>query len=306
MNKQLFNNSDELRSVFDLDSDPKYYDYIPFRDKEIGFSIKREYPVKIKYKPQKLNNGKPETVVLIRAHFIYPRKAKTHISNQKVRVNFDIGPFSEEPLTLSELSKDKNRPVGLDLRDEIYYDHATQCFIDKKGDKLTGKYILDALFKKHCETVHPIKGFKLRFKIRFKKTLISLIRFLIKICKWILRYPLGRVLESKDSFAGFAREYQKGDMKRIEAEVIKIHGVKASKNIFITFSVLLFVGLFIVKILHLNIPLIPLILSNTIFAFCFFIIFITILDYLFPRFFLKIINLLVKVHVKLIFLNFKQ
>ena len=51
--------AERLRDIFQIDNlvDKKYIEYTPLKDRQAGFSVKREYPSNIRYKPPRTRNG---------------------------------------------------------------------------------------------------------------------------------------------------------------------------------------------------------------------------------------------------------
>jgi hypothetical protein len=91
----------------------------------------------------------------------------------------------------------KKSPNPLSLQDTYFYNHNLNIFLNDKGKELTGRQIVDAIFKEHCNTVHALKGFKIRFKLRIQSIAIKLCSFLINVLKILLKYPLGKTLDEK-------------------------------------------------------------------------------------------------------------
>jgi len=62
MTDLFFNSADELKEAFGIDNLPGYESYTAYKDRKVGFSVQRQYPPDICYKPPKRKDGNPDTV----------------------------------------------------------------------------------------------------------------------------------------------------------------------------------------------------------------------------------------------------
>ena len=71
-NDNLLRNAEQLKTIFEIDRiSNKYIEYVPLKDTNVGFSVKREYPVNIRYTPPKTKDGKLDTVALFFVFYGY-------------------------------------------------------------------------------------------------------------------------------------------------------------------------------------------------------------------------------------------
>ena len=61
---KMFSNPEEFLKLFEIANEPQYEDPIFLVDGKIGFSVKREYPDDLLYKPPTKKNGEKDQVIL--------------------------------------------------------------------------------------------------------------------------------------------------------------------------------------------------------------------------------------------------
>jgi hypothetical protein len=93
MDIEPFKTSKEFLGLFDF-SDSLYKNVITFSDKQIGFSVKRQYPQDIKFKPAKTLKGDNDTVALIRISYGHPERINAPFNPEKVPIFIDICKYS--------------------------------------------------------------------------------------------------------------------------------------------------------------------------------------------------------------------
>ncbi len=178
MTDLFFNSPDELKEAFGIDNLPGYENYIPFKDRKVGFSVQRQYPPDIRYKPPKRKDGTPDTVALIRVLYFHPTEVNEPVNPGKVPLSLSISTHSRYLINHFEynfdddncptrqsisLSKSTPRPIALDSKSEYFYDHHNNSFINNRSESLKGKEVLDRIFQLHCNTIHVVKGRRLRW-----------------------------------------------------------------------------------------------------------------------------------------------
>lgn len=321
MDNKYLNNAQELKEIFALD-EKIYKNYIPLQDCIAGFSVQREYPTNIKYFPPKKADGSPDTVAIIYVVYYHPKvyKSKSKDPN-KVPIFLEIRPFDRYlvgrhdynfndkescPTEESVLkSKSTPKPISLETLDEYYYDHATKAIVDSKNRVVSGSDIVERLFKQHCDTVHPLKGLKLRWLLGSRNKLINVLKIFIDALKNLFQWLTGRTLDPEDSMRGFFSPYKEQDIKLTKGDYLEIFGYKASINIIVTFC-------FLRILLHIysyysntDIPLIKSIENNNISSVSATICILWFLDHVVPLIFLKIINLCITTRFNLMFTKIK-
>lgn len=202
-------------------------------------------------------------------------------------------------------SKSTPRPIELESFGTYFYDHQKKAFFHKDGHCLTGKEVLDKFYKLHCDTIHRIKGLRLRWKLGSKSRAMALCGIFVQVCKWIIQVGFGRKFEPRDPMSGALKEYEKEDMKLLKTDSITVFGYKASKNLIFTFSIVIIMAYTLAYILKTKSPYLSGIVSNPLLVVCFCILLLSILDHLVPQLFLKLINLVIRVRFQLAFMKIK-
>jgi hypothetical protein len=321
MSETYLENADQLKGIFAFEKVPsKYIEYTPLIDRKAGFSVKREYPPTIRYRPPKTEDGKADTVALIYVVYDHPAESRKKRADNKIPIFLNITPhsrylsnhfdydFNDDNCPMEDSvqeSKSTPKPIALESFDEYVYDHSTNTLRDSKNNILSGVQILDKLFKEHCDTVHLFKGLALRWKMGSRDNVVKLCDLLVQIIKWILKIFFGRTFEPKDAFSGSLKIYLKEDMKLLKTESIDVYGYKASKNVIITFASLILLGYIIAYKFSIKSELVHNMMTNNLLLICFTLVALGLLDHVIPFIFLKIINGLIRLKVKLAFMKLK-
>ena len=318
---QFLADVNQLKSLFEIDRiSDKYRDFTPFKDKKIGFSIQRKYPDTIHYKPPLTKDAEIDVVALIQVLYEYA-ESKDCISSKRVPIFLWIGAYSRYLSThfdydfndkncptreSVEESKKTPKPISLDSLDEYFLDCETNKFYDSQNNKKTGEEILDTLFDEHCATIHWFKGLSLRWKLGYRNLLSKLCVVIINVLEQLLQLAFGRTLKSEDDFAGTLTLYKRNDMRVLSTESFTIFGCKASKNIVVTFSIMV---LLFYSILFFSkskiLPCLKDFFDNELIMISGIVCTIWLLDYFMPILLLWFINLLIKIRIRLIFSRFK-
>ncbi|OGX07029.1 MAG: hypothetical protein A2Z88_08910 [Omnitrophica WOR_2 bacterium GWA2_47_8] len=308
--------AEKLKNVFGIDNlNDKYFEYTELKDRHLGFSVKRNYPSNIRFVPPITKNGDFDILALI---FVVC-ETPIDLKSQKIPLFLSISPysrylsthldynFSDESCPTEDSvrkSKPTPKPIALEFS-EYTYDLTSNSLQDSKNKTLTGEEILDSFFKEHCNTVHLFKGLALRWEMGSRNKAVKLCDFSIEILKWILKNLFGRTFESRDAFAGSLTTYLREDMKLLQLESIDIFGYKASKNIIMTFSIIILFSYILAHKFSIKSQLASDIMDNNLVTICFTFFSIWFLDRLIPYILFKIINLLIRLKVKFVFAKLK-
>lgn len=318
MDNKLFNNSQEFIRLFNLEN--SLYDNVtPFKGKEIGFSTQRAYPEDIRFVTAKTKDGKPDTVAIIHIAYAYPAEAGKQISPQKVPIIIRIAKFSRyrtdhldynfddsDCPTEESLRIMKNSPKPIDLEtDEYFYNHSDIIFCNENGERFSGIQLLDNIFNQHCDTVHWIKGIKIRWKLRSNQAVISLLSLMASSCRFVLYHIFGRTLDSQRDVFAYIQGYKEEDMKKLSTESLKIFDYKASKNVIVVFSFIILILYVFQYFYPLNNDFLENLFSINLYSVAFVICIIWIMDDILPKWLFKFMNLLIKIRTKLYFKRFK-
>jgi hypothetical protein len=318
-NVEYIESAEQLKIIFEIDRlASKYSDYIKLRD-DIGFSVQRDYPRNIMYDLPKTSSGKPDVRVIIYVVCEKPPDSDKD-KPKKAKLFMRVIPFSrylsshwdynyndlECPTEDSvQRSKTTPKPIAIESLDEYVYDYDTNTLRDSKNQERTGEQILDSLFDKHCNTTHIFKGLTLRWRMGSRDKVVGLCDLLVQIDQWILKTFFGRTFEPKDPFSGSFKIYQKEDMKLLKTEAIDIYGYKASKNVIITFASFVLIGFSVAYKYSIGNDFFNKMTANNLTMICFTLVSLFLLDHVLPFIFLKIINSLIRLKIKLSFMKFK-
>ncbi|OGV55593.1 MAG: hypothetical protein A2017_14665 [Lentisphaerae bacterium GWF2_44_16] len=307
----MINNADDLYKIFDLD-DSEYNNKVYF-DHDLGFSVRRKYPnyPECRYIPPQDKDGNPDTVVLIAIKY-----EKTEIKDDKGPISLRVSTFSEYlyknfdynfdddkcPTRESVIiSKNSFSPYEIISIGEFFFDRTKKSIVDMQGDKLTGKNLLDILYKKHVGSAHPLS--KTRIKVRTFQVVFSCLEKFLRLAKWGLTFFTGRTLKNDLKTPPIGFKYKHEDMLYTKDEYCEVMGWKVSMREGRMLSLLLLLSCFVIYCTGWNNVFIRMgkhILYYPLLSLAFFILATSIYDFLMPRFLLLIINLIIKMRLFLI------
>lgn len=298
----MFQKSEELKQAFDLDDHPKYLDLILFEGKDIGFSVKRPYAPDFLYKPPVTKDGNPDTVALIRVAYNPDRFPQEKIDRERVPIWLDISKHSkyryhhfgydhddDDCPTEESLAASMQTPAPVDLKSigEYFFNHKKNSLVDDRGSSLTGREILDRMFCEHCRTTSGVRR-------KWWKSIASLAYASeagIKFFKFLLRVAFRKGFSEK---AIDLRPYKKHEIIILDAKPLQIFGYTASKNVIVTYAVLVLIT-FIIK--HLTgwptYPLISSVTGNPFLLLCVVLVTLPLLEHCGPLVLLGILNRLI-------------
>jgi hypothetical protein len=95
------------------------------------------------------------------------------------------------------------------------------------------------------------------------------------------------------------------NVPQLKTESFDVFGYKASKNVIVTFSLLILAGYTLFHFTGMSFPYLTGITNNSLLALAFGIVIISFLDHILPKIFLWLINWLNKLRWKLLFKNVK-
>ena len=248
-----FISTDELVEVFGNLEDAGFYDLINLKDTKVGFSIKKNYPEGIRYKPaigQKTKN--PDSVAVLWVIYGNPnQKGSQSIAPISIRIatmsqyrakhwdyNFDDIEGDSPSKESLEASLATPQPLELTIENEYFIDHERNSFRDAKGRIFTGVEVLDRAFVTHCNTVHLLRGLALKVKLAWQSNFSGLLLLAVQLLVSLLKQGFGRTLESDDLNAGFFSPYKPESLKKLDEDSMDLLGYKASKHVIILFCAL--------------------------------------------------------------------
>jgi hypothetical protein len=255
----FFSNTGELLNTFGDLTAMEFFDPIHLNDTKVGFSVKRNYPSDIRYKPaigQK--SKKPDNIAALWVVYTHPDESRKEVSESRVPLRIRIANMSlyrtkhwdyeyndvegDCPSKDSvEASEATPKPIELEYPGEYFFDHVRNVFVDRKGKTVSGLEILDRIFQDHCKTVHLLWGLRLRIKLFAQDNFAGLLSVLTKFLVWILKNLFGRSIEDDDGMAGLFRPYKTEAMKKYDADSLDVFGYKASKQVVVLFCALIII-----------------------------------------------------------------
>lgn len=248
-----FDNTAQFLEKFSFTTPDNFYDVVTLKDRKVGFSVKRKYPDNISYKPTRTAEGEPNNVAVLWVTYLHPSEISKNIDAARVPISVRISNVDlyisnhwdynfEDPNSPTEESVDESKrtkkPIELESRDEFFYNHTSDTFIDKKGNPVSGLEILEKIYREHCDTVHILKGLSLRLKLLTQSTFHTLLGFIVSFIKAILLKVFGRTIEDEDDLSELIRGYKASSLKKLSTDSLEIFGYKAPKGIIVLYCLL--------------------------------------------------------------------
>jgi len=320
MSEKFFDNSDDFVALFDFDSSDCYTQTTPLIDQKIGFSVQRQYPANIAFKPAHNKLGEPDDVAVIWVVYehpdetggneephnvpIYARVAKV---SRFLQNHLDYDFAKDESPTKDELHKSSDTPKPIDLvfSRAYFLDHRSGVFYDEGHDAISGLELLEQVFEKHCRTVHPTKGLKLRSKIRGQRMVLAAMNNMVSGLIWILRNAFGRSLTEPRDRVGRWSGYPKESFKKLSTDSFNVGGYQTTKRSVLTFA------LFIVLVDILSRTVTGesfwsnFVTNNKILWFAYPIVGIWLFDTAIPVVLFRLLNALIAKHMQVVHMSFK-
>jgi len=318
MDIKHFNTADELINIFKIDEET-YTNPVIFSNRKVGFSIQRNYPSNIRYKPPKNTNNQDDTVALIHVFYTHPSETRKSFDSTKVPLIIRIVPHSrylsnhfdynfKDPDCPTEESVNKSKstpkPIALDYLDEFFFNHEENAFLDNRNNQISGSELLDRVFKEHFNTVHLWKGLRIRSGIKAKSVIIATVSLFINLFPWILKKLFGRTIEEENiSLSSVFEGYKRADLKKLSTDSLNIFGYKASRSVIITFCLIVFVCYLFQFYFHLDLRYFKSIFSNNFLSITHAILVLWLLDVAIPNTLFRIMNALIRLRKKLFYMG---
>ncbi|MCK9418355.1 MAG: hypothetical protein M0R70_03135 [Nitrospirae bacterium] len=317
-----FNSAEILINAFNIINNPLYDRIIPLKDCKAGFSIQKKYPEDIRYKPPKLRNGDDDTVTLTHVIYEHPEEDKKQQAQGSrvplvVRIvrfsrytatHFDYNFSDENCPTKESVEKSKLTPAPIELNYEnaFYYDHGDSRFHEvTTGQALTGVEILERVYKDHCDTVHLIKGLKLRLKLRSQSFGIFILNIFVSILTKTLTSLFGRTLDDSDSISIYFSGYKRENLKKLSTESIAVFGYNTARRVIILFCLLVSTSFTWYFLAGVHSKYLKAVFSNSFLSLVFSILIIWTLDVIVPLLLFHMINVGIKLRSTLMLKTFK-
>ena len=247
----MINNGQELLDKFYLGSDKEFYDPVILSDTDAGFSIRRNYPEEIRYKPARYLDKNPDNVAVI--WVVFDKKRIEADEPNLVPIRCRIATMSiyraqhwdydfEDPECPSkdsvEMSNASPQPFSLDFPSEYFYNTEKNIFLTKEGVKVSGIDILNSIFKEHVDSVHLFRGLKYKLESLKNTAENSFFEVFIKLIKIALKFLFGRTIDEDWKVNSAFYGYPLSAFKKLQLSSIEILGYRTSKNIIVIFCLL--------------------------------------------------------------------
>ena len=316
-----FNSAEELIDAFNIRNNPVCDRIAPLKDCKAGFSIQRRYPEDIRYRPPKLRDGTDDMVTLTHVMYEHPdedKKQKEHDSRVPLVIrivgysryratHFDYNFSDNDCPTKESVEKSKLTPAPIELNYEnaFYYDHGDNHFHEESGRVLTGVEVLEKAYKDHCDTVHLLKGLKLRLKLRSQSLSISLLDIIVRLLTKALSSIFGRTLDDSDAISVYFSGYKRENLKKLSTESLTIFGYSTARRVIILFCLLAVMAFTWYFLSDSKSKYLKAVFSNSFLSLAFSIVIIWILDVVIPVLLFCFINIAIKMRTTLAFKRFK-
>ena len=318
--QEPFENGERFLNMFQLGEESAYENLVTLTDRKVGFSVQRKYPEDIRFKPPKNRKGEDDVVAIIHVVYEHPNETGASFDPNCVPVTVRIGPFSryrahhvdydfedkESPTEESlKTSKSTPQPIEIKYLDEYCFKHTTGKFINESGEELSGNTLLDSVYEAHCNTVHPIKGLRVRTKIKTRSIAVAGVSSLINLSRALLKHGFGRILDEGSRTSAFLKGYKKDSLKKLSTDSLNIFGYQAARSVIVVFCLLIVVGYLIKNNLGVRWTYASNVFSNNFLALTHSIFILWFFDVIFPKVLLVVMNALIKLRTYLMFHNLR-
>lgn len=247
--------ADDLIKIFGDVSGVGYFQPVPLKDTKVGFSIQKYFPSNIRFKPAKTKNGVDDSVACI--WIVYQSELESKnvslipirfrialMSRYRAKHQFDEDDFDlDKPTQASvEASKKSPQPIDLIFRGEYFYDTHSLGIVDKNGKEIRGAEVLEIIFEAFCDSVHLVKGFRLRCQELAQKASRGFLENSIAACIWLLKNCFGRTLNDRPDRSSYFDGYQGQDLGKLKEDSFEVIGYKVPIRVFVVFAIIVSVS----------------------------------------------------------------
>ena len=250
--KQPFENTEQFLRIFGSFEETPYKNLTHLTDRKVGFSIIRDYPDDLLFKPITTRDGKADSVALIHIIYVHPEESEKDFVPDRVPVTISITTHSlflgkghldynykdaDSPTCESvQASKKSVRPIALDSFDEFYFSHDLNQFYDESQNEFTGVEVLNWIYNKHCNTAHRFRGLPTRTKFKSRHMVGVILGKLVDLLSRSLEVMFGRTIKKEERISGFLSGYSRDALILLSEDSINLFGYKAPKRAVVTFA----------------------------------------------------------------------
>lgn len=305
MQKIELHNTQDLIKLFKDYERAEFESITELTDVPVGFSIQKKYPSNIRFKPAITKDKQQDSVAVI--WVVFDKEMHKELSRRPLRIrvamlskyrskHFDYDFEDDDCPTLESLeeSKKSKQPLDFNFHSEYFYDSETGRISRGDRSEITGVELLSEVYKKHCDSVHPIIGAPVRVALGLKLAFIRILDKSIFVCKWILINVFGRTFTEDYTKSKHLDGYDLSDFGKSNIDSIELAGYKASKRVILIycFVVILFSWLFMNSD---SLGIFNEILKNEFLTVVHGLFLLIIFDLMIPYLVIKLINLLIRV-----------
>lgn len=243
----------ELLTLFGDYGNSGYENPIQLKDTSVGFSIQKDYPTGIRFKPAKGKQGDDDVAVIWVVYEPRKRVASADLIPLRLRIatmskyrsaHWDYD-FADDNCPTEDsvlLSKSTPSPLELNLANEYYYSEMQDGLVNSKGRRVDGREVLDHLFKAHCDSVHPIMGIRWQGAHKLSKFIRWIFDQPVNLIQFLLTVVFGRTLDERRDRSIFLDGYLWADFKKVSVDSIEIAGYRASRRVVVLFLLIVVSG----------------------------------------------------------------
>lgn len=239
----------ELLAIFGMPNG-SYLSPAAHTDTKAGFTIQRQYPTNIRFKPKVYADGTPDDVVVFWVGY-QERKFDAAAGTVPLRLraarmsqycakhfDFDFDDSSCPTRESIEVSQRSPQPLEVELNRDYFFSVTQGILVDARGNQVSGVAILDHLYLLHCKTVHPLWGLKAHATVASHAALLRSLTASVDTIAWLLKHAFGRKVEDGPYRSILSDGYRLSDLKRQEEDKIEMVGYSTSKRVVFGFAMI--------------------------------------------------------------------
>jgi hypothetical protein len=247
--EKLVTSQEFLEKFGDIES-AGYFDPRFLNDVRMGFSVQRNYPENIRFRPASNILGEVDSVAVIwavceegladAAKNLIPVRFRISLMSKYRSKYWDYNYDDKNCPTKDSVVASANspKPLDMDFTDGCFYDARLGKFLDENLNEVSGVFLLNKLFIAHCNSVHLIMGAGIRTKALLNKAPIFFFTKTIACIVWILKNIFGRTLDESLDRATYFDGYLLKNFKVTGDDFIELAGYRAAKPVILLFAIL--------------------------------------------------------------------
>jgi len=303
-----FENANEFIDLFHIEE--PYFSPTPLVDRNVAFSVQREYPQDSRYVPPKTQNGTPNVVAIAKIVYEHPAEVPELYENNfdpdevKLRVHvamFDrylanhIEHNEDDPDSPTQAELERSRrtpePQNINFSGDFTFNHSTNQCTDTRGDTCTPQEFLDHIFSIHFNTVHRKYGRSFRIRSHGHTLLFTSLQKLENSIEWVLKKHAN--MERKGSVVGRMFTRPKPDEFEVhKKEEVDFQGIKTTISSVNLVCLALIIGAIISYYGNVKIDFLVFVAEHPLLQAAFVVLLFAVLDRVLPRLLIKLLEFL--------------